>query len=76
MEKSMKKSIVTEFFLEYFEKHRINKAWISEKTGIDITKISEEYRQELTASEFLELCAFLQIEPELVLEYSKKHFNE
>ena len=72
----MEKSRDTEFFIKYFDENEIKIKWISEKTGIDIAKISEEYRQELTASEFLELCAFLQIEPELVLEYSKKHFNE
>lgn len=62
----MEKSAVTEFFLEYFEKNRINIDEISEKTGIEKRKFSEDYRQALTASEFLELCAVLHIEPKEV----------
>jgi len=62
----MGKSAVTEFFLEYFEKNRISIDEISEKTGIERQKFSEDYRQALTASEFLELCVFLHIKPEAV----------
>lgn len=69
----MENSAVTDFFLEYFEKNRINKAWISEKTGIAIEKISDNYRQPLTASEFLELCVLLEIEPERIQEWIKTH---
>ena len=69
----MEKSAVTEFFLEYFEKNKINRVWISENTGIEIEKISENYRNPLTASEFLELCALLQIEPECIQEWIKAH---
>lgn len=72
----MEKSAVTEFFLEYFEKHRINKAWISEKTGIKKSKLSEKYRQPLTATEFLTLCILLEIEPETVQEWIEKNFHE
>ena len=69
----MIKSAVTDFFLEYFEKNRINRAVISENTGIEIEKISENYRQPLTASELLELCMFLEIEPECIQEWIKTH---
>ena len=69
----MENSAVTDFFLEYFEKNRINKALISEKTGIAIEKISDNYRQPLTASEFLELCVLLEIEPERIQEWIKTH---
>ena len=72
----MEKSAVTEFFLEYFEKNRISKMWISENTGIKISKISENYRQPLTGAEFLELCLFLNIKPEDVLEWIKKRSSE
>ena len=72
----MKKSAVTEFFIEYLERNQINKAWVSEKTGIEIEKISENSRMPLTASEFLTLCAFLEIEPEEVIEYRMKRQNE
>lgn len=67
------KSAVTDFFLEYFEKNRINRVVISENTGIEIEKISENYRQPLTASELLELCMFLEIEPECIQEWIKTH---
>lgn len=66
-------SEVTEFFLEYFEKNRISRVWISENTGIEIAKISENYRHPLTATEFLELCMFLEIEPECIQEWIKTH---
>lgn len=72
----MEKSAVTEFFLEYFEKNRIDRAYISEKTGIEIGKISENYRQPLTAGEFLELCMLLHIEPEQVQAYIRAHSDE
>ncbi len=72
----MKKSAVTEFFLEYFEKNRICREWISECTGIRIEKISENYGQPLNATEFLELCMFLGIKPETVQEYVKQHSDE
>lgn len=71
----MEKSEVTEFFLKYFEKNRIDKAWISEKTGIDRNKLSREYKESLTADEFLRLCAFLQIQPEeimMIIKLAKK----
>ena len=41
----MEKSDVTEFFLKYFEKNRINEVWISEKTGIDTAKLSKGYKE-------------------------------
>ena len=69
----MEKSAVTEFFLEYFEENQINPSWISENTGIDIAKISDIYRQPLTASEFLELCMFLEIEPERIQAWIQTH---
>lgn len=62
----MEKSKVTEFFLEYFEKNRINIKEISEKTGIGKEKLSREYKKPMTAEEFLKLCVFLKIEPEVV----------
>lgn len=73
MVKNMEKSDVTDFFLEYFEKNGINKRWISENTGIEIEKISENYRQPLTATEFLELCMLLEIEPECIQKWIKTH---
>lgn len=69
----MKKSEVTEFFLNYFEKNRIEKRWISEKTGISERKLSKDYKQALNAEEFLRLCAFLQLQPEEILLILKKH---
>lgn len=68
----MEKSAVTEFFLDFFEKNRIKSEWISEKTGIDKEKISENYRQPLTAEEFLLLCQFLHLEPEQIQKAIKK----
>ena len=72
----MEKSAVTEFFLEYFEKNRMNIDEISEKTGIERQKFSEDYRQALTASEFLELCVFLHIKPETVSLWIKERSFE
>ena len=69
----MEKSAVMEFFLEYFEENKINRSWVSENTGIEIAKISDNYRQPLTASEFLELCMFLEIEPERIQEWIQTH---
>ena len=64
----MGKSAVTDYFLEYFEKNRININEISEKTGIKKHKLSKEYKTPLTAEEFLRLCVFLQISPEEIRE--------
>ena len=72
----MEKSAVTEFFLAYFEKNRIDRGYISEKTGIEIEKISDNYRQPLTASEFLGLCLFLGITPEQVRAAIREHSDE
>ncbi|MBR3769302.1 MAG: hypothetical protein IKL06_02100 [Lachnospiraceae bacterium] len=68
----MEKSAVTEFFLEYFEKNRINTGEISEKIGIKKEKISENYGMPLSAEEFLKLCALLDIKPEEVREAIKE----
>ena len=68
--------MLTEFFLEYFEKNRINIDEISEKTGIEPRKFSANYRKNLTASEFLELCAVLSIEPEAVSMWIKERLVE
>lgn len=62
----MRKSEVTEYFLKYFEKNRINIEEISDITGIKIEKISENYKKALSAEEFLKLCAYLRITPEEV----------
>ncbi|MBR5127646.1 MAG: hypothetical protein IKU69_04370 [Roseburia sp.] len=68
----MEKSAVTEFFLEYFEKHRINIGEISEKLGIEKERFSENYRKSLSADEFLRLCAWLNIKPEEVRDAIKR----
>jgi len=60
----MGKSAVTDYFLNYFEKNRMNSKEISEKTGIKSHKLSKEYKTPLTAEEFLRLCVFLGISPE------------
>ena len=72
MEKAMKKSEVTDYFLEYFEKNRINIKEISEKTGIKINKLSKEYKTPLTAEEFLKLCVLLKIQPEEISKSIQK----
>ena len=72
----MRKSAVTEFFLKYFEKNRIDSEEISEKTGISKAKLNGNYKQSLSAEEFLELCFFLGIEPEQVREEIKKELHE
>lgn len=63
----MEKSVVTEFFVKYFEDNKIEKQWISEKTGISKEKLTRDYKEALTAEEFLCLCALLSISPEEVL---------
>ena len=68
----MEKSAVTEFFLEYFEKNRINAYEISENTGIEIEKLSVDYRQPLSAEEFLKLCCLLGVKPEEVKQAINK----
>ena len=68
----MGKSAVTEFFLRYFEKNRINIEEISDITGIKKEKFSENYGKALSAEEFLKLCIFLKIKPEEVREAIKK----
>lgn len=72
----MTKSAVTDFFLKYFEKQRINIAWISENTGIAMDKLSENYSEPLKAEEFLDLCVLLGIKPEEVWREIKKKSNE
>ena len=68
----MEKSAVTEFFLKYFEKNRIDSEWISEEIGIEKEKLSKNYKKTLTAEEFLQLCFFLGIKPETVRESIQK----
>ena len=68
----MEKSSVTEFFLDYFEKNKIKIQWISEKTGILEEKLSKDYKEPLTAEEFLKLCLFLSIQPEEIAAAVKK----
>ena len=72
----MEKSVVTEFFLEYFEKNRIDIDEISEKTGIERRKFSGDCRKSLTAGEFLDLCAILQIKPEMVSRWIRERSVE
>lgn len=68
----MEKSAVTEFFLKYFDNNKIKKEWISEKTGISESKLVREYKEALTAEEFLKLCHLLSIQPEDVLVEIRK----
>lgn len=68
----MRKWRVTEFFIQYFEENRIDKEWISEKTGIQVSKFSADYTKPLTAEEFFRLCVLLKIEPEEVWKAIKE----
>lgn len=62
----MEKSAVTDYFIKYFEKNRIDIEEISEKTGISKSKFSKNARTRLTADEFLRLCVLLGIKPEMI----------
>lgn len=68
----MEKSGVTEFLLKYFEENKIEKQIISEKTGIMESKLTKDYKEVLTAEEFLQICALLSIQPEEVLAAIKR----
>lgn len=68
----MEKSGVTEFLLKYFEENKIEKQIISERTGIMESKLTKDYKEVLTAEEFLQICALLSIQPEEVLAAIKR----
>ena len=72
----MEKSAVTDYFLKYFEKNRIDVEWISEKTGIKQGKLCKDYKVPFTAEEFFQLCMLLELEPEEIIHSIKEKEHE
>lgn len=57
-----------EYILRHMEKCEISKDKVKEDTGIDFYKI-EEKKLELTAGEFIELCMYLSLSPEDIMNW-------
>lgn len=71
----MIKSAVTEFFIHFFKENEINTEEISLEIGIFEGKLQPDYKEPLTAEEFLQLCAYLRIPPEEIAAIIKQSKN-
>lgn len=56
------------YILRYIEERKVSMDKVKEDTGIDLEKLKEK-EMELTASEFFELCVYLSLSPEDVLNW-------
>lgn len=59
-------SKVTDYMIEYMQKHNFLISELAEELGIKKEKLREGYTQPLDAEEFLELCVRLKLRPEEV----------
>lgn len=64
MVKFLKKESVTIRLAEYLQNNQISTAQVAEDTGISEEKLLTDTTKTLNATEFLELCAYLNIQPE------------
>lgn len=62
----MERSKVTDYMIKYLEETDISPEQVSNETGIPIEKLRRDYTVSLASDEFLELCVYLQIRPEMV----------
>ena len=60
----MKKESVTKQLAEYLKNNQISTKQVAEHTGISEEKLLTDTTKTLNATEFLELCAYLNIQPE------------
>lgn len=60
----MEKKSVTIQLAEYLKKNKISAKQVAEHTGISEDKLLTDTTKTLNATEFLELCAYLNIKPE------------
>lgn len=68
----MNKSRVTEYILAYMQEKGISASEISEQTQVPEEKLHPDYKEPLLAEEFLELCVFLQLSPEVIAKTIRK----
>lgn len=61
-------SKVTDFMIEYMQKHDVLVREIALELGIKEEKLQNGYTDPLDAEEFLELCVKLRLRPEEVAE--------
>ena len=64
MVKLLKKESVTKQLAEYLKNNQISTKQVAEHTGISEEKLLTDTTKTLNATEFLELCAYLNIQPE------------
>lgn len=60
----MDQNNVTKKIADYIQKNHISVEQASRDTGIELAKLDGTSREKLSASEFLEICAYLNIRPE------------
>ncbi|MDE6435728.1 MAG: hypothetical protein K2L07_16080 [Lachnospiraceae bacterium] len=56
------------YILRYIEERKVSMNKVKEDTGIDLERLKEK-EMELTAGEFFELCVYLSLSPEDVLNW-------
>lgn len=56
--------------IKYINEHQLSKERISIDTKVDREKFNKNSRKNFTAEEFLRICAYLEVEPEIF--YKKK----
>lgn len=64
MVKFLKKKSVTIWLAEYLQNNHISTKQVAEHTGISEKKLLTGTTKTLNATELLELCAYLNIQPE------------
>lgn len=69
----MGKSKVTDFMIEYMQKHNILVHEMALELGIQEEKLKNGYTDPLDAEEFLGLCVKLRLRPEEVAEAIRRN---
>ena len=54
---------ITREIVEYIKKNNISVTEISEKTKVDINLLSGNSERKMNATEMLEVCSYLEIDP-------------
>ena len=58
---------ITERIINYIEKNSLSIEVIADKTGVNVDLLSNKNKRKLNATEMLEICNYLDIDPKSLL---------
>lgn len=70
-ERNVSKMHMTEQIIRYIQKNTLSMKEIEKETGVELSLLQEQHRS-LNATELLEICRYLQLDPWMFYEKTEK----